>query len=92
MNGKPIIETVRLVLREYTPEDFDALFEIMSDEETMRHYPAPFDGERTRGWIDWNIQNYREYGFGLWAIIEGKRRIYRRLRNHDSEHRRGNAP
>ena len=69
MNGKPIIETVRLVLREYTPEDFDALFEIMSDEETMRHYPAPFDGERTRGWIDWNIQNYREYGFGRWAII-----------------------
>lgn len=35
MNGKPIIETLRLVLREYMPEDFDALFEIMSDEETM---------------------------------------------------------
>ena len=69
MNGKPIIETLRLVLREYMPEDFDALFEIMSDEETMCHYPAPFDEERTRGWIDWNIQNYREYGFGLWAII-----------------------
>lgn len=69
MNGKPIIETLRLVLREYMPEDFDALFEIMSDEETMWHYPAPFDEERTRGWIDWNIQNYREYGFGLWAII-----------------------
>ena len=69
MNGKTIIETPRLVLREYTSEDFDAFFEIMSDVETMRHYPTPFDEERTRGWIDWNIQNYREYGFGLWAII-----------------------
>lgn len=25
------IETVRLGLREYTPDDFDALYEIMSD-------------------------------------------------------------
>ena len=63
-----MIETERLRLREYTPEDFDALYEIMSDPETMRHYPAPFDEERTRRWIDWNLDNYRKYGFGLWAV------------------------
>ena len=48
---------------------FDALFEIMSDEETMKHYPSPFDKERTRGWITWNIENYSKYGFGLWAVV-----------------------
>ena len=62
------IETKRLILREYTTEDFDALYEILSDPETMQHYPAPFDEERTRGWISWNLQNYRAYGFGLWAV------------------------
>lgn len=43
-----ILETDRLILREYVEEDFDALFEILSDTETMQHYPAPFDEDRTR--------------------------------------------
>ena len=59
------IETERLILRNYTMDDFDALFEIMSDAETMKHYPAPFDEERTRRWIAWNLENYAQYGFGL---------------------------
>ena len=63
-----MIETQRLILREYTPEDFNALYEILSDPETMRHYPAPYDQNGTRRWIDWCIGSYREYGFGLWAV------------------------
>ena len=63
-----IIETERLILREYTWEDFDSLYEIVSDAETMQHYPKPFDEERTKGWIEWNLQNYEKYGFGLWAV------------------------
>ena len=64
-----ILETERLILREYTMDDFDALYEIMSDAETMQHYPAPFDKERTRQWITWNSDNYKKYGWGLWAVI-----------------------
>ena len=63
-----IIETNRLILREYTLDDFDNLYEIVSDPETMRHYPKPFDEERTRGWIEWNLENYKNYGFGLWVV------------------------
>ncbi len=63
-----MIETERLVLREYTMEDFDALYEILSDPETMRHYPRPYDAEMTRRWIQWNLENYQKYGFGLWAV------------------------
>ena len=63
-----IIETNRLILREYTLDDFDNLYEIVSDPETMRQYPKPFDEERTRGWIEWNLENYKNYGFGLWAV------------------------
>ncbi len=64
-----MLETQRLLLREYTPNDFDALYEIMSDAETMQHYPAPFDEARTRRWIEWNLENYAKYGFGLWAVV-----------------------
>ena len=63
------LETQRLILREYTKEDFDSLYEIMSDPETMQHYPAPFDKARTRRWIEWNLENYEKYGWGLWAVI-----------------------
>ena len=66
---KQILETERLILREYTPDDFDALYEILSDPETMQHYPAPFDADRVRGWISWNLDNYGKYGFGLWAVV-----------------------
>lgn len=31
-----VLETDRLTLREYVTEDFDALFEIVSDIETIR--------------------------------------------------------
>ncbi|WP_289284636.1 GNAT family N-acetyltransferase, partial [Parablautia intestinalis] len=64
-----VIETERLLLREFTHEDFPALFEIVSDPETMRHYPQPFDENRTKDWIEWNLQNYKEHGFGLWAVV-----------------------
>ena len=63
------METERLLLRRYTMDDFEALYEIMSDPETMQHYPAPFDEERTKSWITWNLENYEKYGFGLWAVI-----------------------
>lgn len=63
-----VLETERLVLREYTMEDFGALYAILSDPETMQHYPKPYDEEGTERWINWNLKNYREYSFGLWAM------------------------
>ena len=61
-------ETRRLILRELTEADFDRWFEILSDAETMKHYPAPFDEAKVKRWIDWNMENYQRYGFGLWAV------------------------
>lgn len=64
-----MIETERLIMRKYTTDDFDDLYVILSDSETMQHYPAPFDRSRTENWIRWNLDNYEKYGFGLWAVI-----------------------
>ena len=65
---KKIIETRRLILREYTLEDFDGLYAILSDAETMKHYPKPYDKNGTMRWLKWSLDNYEKYGFGLWAI------------------------
>jgi len=63
-----MIETERLLLREYTQADFDGLYAILSDPVTMQHYPKPYDAAGTQRWLDWSFQNYKTYGFGLWAI------------------------
>ena len=62
------LETKRLILREYTVDDFDALYAILSDPVTMKHYPKPYDAAGTNRWLTWSLNNYQEYGFGLWAI------------------------
>ena len=63
-----ILATERLVLREYTQADFAALHAILSDPETMRYYPKPYDGAGVQRWLDWCFDCYRRYGFGLWAM------------------------
>ncbi len=65
-----MIETSRLMLREYTVEDYDELLSILTDSETMQYYPTPYDEEKTKRWILWNLKNYKTYGFGLWAVIK----------------------
>ena len=62
------IETKRLILREMTEADFDALYKVLSDPNIMQHYPYPFDEARVRGWIHRNIDRYQQLGFGLWAV------------------------
>ena len=63
-----IIETERLFLREMKENDFDALYEVLAVSDIMRHYPYTFDESRVRNWIQRNIERYRIFGFGLWAV------------------------
>ncbi len=32
-------------------EDFDSLYKIFFDKETMGYYPSPFDEDKVREWI-----------------------------------------
>lgn len=63
------LETERLILRELTPDDFDALYEVLADSDIMQHYPYTFDENRVRNWIERNIERYQIFGFGLWAVV-----------------------
>ena len=65
---KGVLQTTRLLLREFTPQDADALAFVLSDPETMRYYPAPYDRAGIEQWIERNRQRYPEGGVGLWAM------------------------
>jgi RimJ/RimL family protein N-acetyltransferase len=64
-----VIETDRLILREMTENDYDALYAVLADPDIMNHYPYRFDEDRVRGWIRKNIERYKVFGFGLWAVV-----------------------
>ena len=65
---KVILTTERLILREYTMDDLEGLLEIISDGETMKYYPRPYDRDGAVRWINWCMNSYSQNGFGLWAI------------------------
>jgi [ribosomal protein S5]-alanine N-acetyltransferase len=64
-----ILETARLILREFKAEDADALARVLSDPETMRYYPAPYDRAGVEAWIARSQQRYRDDGVGLWGMV-----------------------
>lgn len=56
-------------MREITQNDYKALSKILQDERAMYAYNGAFNEEETQGWLDKQIARYKEYGFGLWAVI-----------------------
>lgn len=64
-----MLETPRLILREFCNEDADALSTLLTDPETMRFYPATLDRAGVEEWIARNRRRYAKNGHGLWAMI-----------------------
>jgi RimJ/RimL family protein N-acetyltransferase len=64
-----IITTQRLVLRELTQADLPALAAIQSDPVTMWAYEHGFADDEVQAWMDKQLSNYREFGYGLWAVV-----------------------
>ncbi|MEH2090569.1 GNAT family N-acetyltransferase [Nostoc sp.] len=64
-----ILETQRLLLREMTLSDLDALLLVLGDADSMRYYPKPFDREMVEKWIERHRHNYAQHGLGLWAMV-----------------------
>jgi RimJ/RimL family protein N-acetyltransferase len=50
------IETERLILRRYTIDDLQDLFEYLSDEKVVKYEPyKPMNIEEVKGNLDWRI-------------------------------------
>lgn len=68
-----MIDTERLILRPYMPEDLDLLASILGDAVTMAFWPQPFTREQTLAWMERSLASYAEHGFGRWLVIERER-------------------
>ena len=68
---KKILETDRLVLRQFVMEDDKDILEIMADGG-MPHLAqfGPLDIDYARSFLNRMLESYRNNGFGLWAVIE----------------------
>ena len=69
---KIILETDRLLLREYVEEDAEAFFRLNTDPDVLRFVPDKLllNVEQARQiLIDHPIADYRKYGFGRGACI-----------------------
>jgi RimJ/RimL family protein N-acetyltransferase len=66
----PEIETSRLRLRMFTPDDLDALALITGDAEVMKYLgtSGARTKEKTKNTIDAILRHWNEHGFGIWAV------------------------
>jgi RimJ/RimL family protein N-acetyltransferase len=79
MPGRTILETERLWLREYVPEDAVAVFELGSDPVVHRYTgdACLTSIEQARTMLcERPIADYRQHGFGRWAVVlKGSARV-----------------
>ena len=64
-----ILETERLYLREMNQNDYGDLAEILQNPKVMYAYEHDFSDNDVQEWLDRQVERYKKYGFGLWAMI-----------------------
>jgi len=68
-SGRIVLETERLILRQFTDDDVDAVFAVIGDPLTMKFYPQTFTHEDALRWVARSQERYRTDGFGLFAVL-----------------------
>ena len=68
---KPILETPRFILKEFSEEDAVGFYQMNLDKEVMKFTgDQPFESvEKAKQFIK-SYDHYKKYGFGRWTIIE----------------------
>jgi len=62
------IETPRLWLRRWRPEDLDPFAAMNADPEVMEHFPSPLSREETIGFVGRLEKHFEQHGYGPWAV------------------------
>lgn len=62
-----ILETERLILRQWQDSDIPQMVDINADEQVMRFFPGTQDETRTRALIQKARDLYTKYGWGFYA-------------------------
>jgi RimJ/RimL family protein N-acetyltransferase len=69
----PVLETPRLILRGWRPEDFDPYAAMLADDETTRFVTARGRAlSRTEAWNEtaWLVGHWQLLGFGMFVLEE----------------------
>jgi len=68
----PQIETERLILRAFRPEDLDDLAALMSDPDVVRYVGdgKPVSREESDRALQSIIKHWQTHGFGRWAVFD----------------------
>lgn len=64
------IETARLTLRPFAPDDLDAVASLMADPEVMRWLGGTMKRAEAAAWIDKHVAHHERHGFGRLAVLE----------------------
>ena len=66
-----ILQTQRLLLRHFIPEDLDALFALYRDPEIRRHFPeGTLSYQQTKEELEWFMNGHPQHPkLGLWATV-----------------------
>lgn len=65
-----IIETERLILRDYRAEDLSFLAKMDSDEKVMEFYPRTYSLQESADFIKKQSEQIKNEGFGFFAVEE----------------------
>lgn len=67
---KKILETDRLILREFIPQDAEELYNLNKDPEVIRYTgDKPFKDKQEANDFLKSYKDYTVHGFGRWAVI-----------------------
>jgi len=65
-----ILETKRLLLRQFHLFDVEAMTHVFGDPEVMRFGPGVQSEHWVNDWLRGCLENYHTLGFGPWAVVE----------------------
>jgi RimJ/RimL family protein N-acetyltransferase len=67
----PTLQTPHLDLRPWTPEDANAWFELLQEEEILYYFPnqAPPPREKADRYIAHHLEQWEKHGYGHWAVV-----------------------
>ena len=68
----PAIETERLLMRMFGPDDLDELARLFSDPQVMKYVGdgLPVSREETQRALESIIRHWQTHGFGRWAVVD----------------------
>ncbi len=67
----PTIETPHLILRGWEPEDAQAWFDILQEEDILKYFPNPRPPARAKAdeYIAHHRAHWQQFGYGHWAVV-----------------------